>query len=421
MLRQAGEARLKHRGDGAPAVELAGAWALLALRAPPGFGLSAEPPMRGVAALLDPERGCLTPIALSLGMLRALDRSMDIVHDPLNSLSFRDSPTLSAAAALRLWAVGATALARGLADGSELEDADRELGADAAAAAVHALEWPFGALMAGAGACQAQGDSLPFKCPGLNVRLPAQPRPHSSQSGAAEAAKAAAEAVAVAVGPAAQAWAALSGELAALGRRLGTLRHEGRDVTAATVRALHDQVARMLHGLPPGRPGMENDGDFFSVPDPGHTNPMIQGTDAHDACKDACLSLAARAAVAVLGRTTGAVRARVLVPGGMHRAHRPTLVRSLRWAWLYRLLRLVIRPPLPQPSVLVPLFCNAHGMHLQKRILHQTLAGKSSHQGLPKLVRLTGGCRPCGKRGWKWTAPVSGGPHRDLHTQRAHQ
>lgn len=386
-------AGLKHRGDGAPAVEVAGAWALLALRAPPGFAPLAEAPMRGVAALLDPERGCLTPIALSLGMLRALDRSADIVRDPFHSLSIRDGQTLSAAAALRLWAVGATALARGLAEGSELEGADCEAGADAAAAAVRALEWPFGALMAGAAACRAQGNWLPSKCTGLKVRLSAAQRLRlSGQDGAAEAAEAAAEAVATAVGPAAQAWAALSGELAALGRRLGTLRHEGRDVTAATVRALHDQVSRMLHGRPPGRQGMKNDSDSFRVPDPGHTNPMIQGTDA---CKNACLSLAAGAAAAVLGRTADVVRARVLVPGGMHCAHRPTLARSLRWAWQDRLLRLVTRPPSSlNHQCLFPSFAMHIACISQRRIPHQRLLASPAtrayqagapHRRLPAL------------------------------------
>ena len=417
--RQAGEAGLKHRGDGAPTVEVAGAWALLALRAPPGFGPLAEPPMRGVAALLDPERGCLTPIALSLGMLRALDRSADIVRNPFNSLSIRDSPTLSAAAALRLWAVGATALARGLADGSELEGADCEAGADAAAAAVQALKWPFGALLAGTAACRAQGNWLPSKCPGLKVKLSAAQRLRlSSQNGAAEAAKAAAEAAAAAVGPAAQAWAALSGELAALGRRLGTLRHEGRDVTAAIVRALHDQVSRMLHGPPPGCQGVENDRDSFRVPEPGHTNPMIQGTDA---CKDACLSLAARAAAAVLGRAADVVRAWVLVPGGMHRAHRPTLARSLRWAWQDRLLRHVIRITFsPTRQCLFP----SSAMHMaciSRTAFFTKACWPVQPPGLTKLVRFTGGSRACGTRGWEWAAPVSGGPHRGLHTQRAHQ
>ncbi|KAK9827656.1 hypothetical protein WJX81_004212 [Elliptochloris bilobata] len=55
-------------------------------------------------------------------------------------------PPGCAAAALRLWAHAAAALAGGLAEGSELEG-DVDAAGGAAVAAVRALAWPFEALL----------------------------------------------------------------------------------------------------------------------------------------------------------------------------------------------------------------------------------------------------------------------------------
>lgn len=114
-------------GRGAVLVRLARAWAHLSLRASPAFVAEAAEQMAGITALLGPDVGCLTPIALSLGFASALrsaagasglePSAADIGRLPGGVGRGSAAPPGSAAAALRLWAVAADALARALVDG----------------------------------------------------------------------------------------------------------------------------------------------------------------------------------------------------------------------------------------------------------------------------------------------------------------
>ncbi|KAK9826875.1 hypothetical protein WJX81_002576 [Elliptochloris bilobata] len=136
---------------GAPVVRLAHSWAYLALRAPPGSAPSAAVCFAAVMAPLDPAHGCLAPLTLSLGVADALrllltPRSLPLPGRLHFLLESHMVPPGCAAAALRLWAHAAAALAGGLAEGSELEG-DVDAAGGAAVAAVRALAWPFEALL----------------------------------------------------------------------------------------------------------------------------------------------------------------------------------------------------------------------------------------------------------------------------------
>ena len=115
------------RGRNAVLVRLARGWAHLVLRAPSAYAAHAASQLAAITALLDPKNGCVTPIALSLGITTALRLAADADGlEPRADGAARlpgvcgapcAVPPGCAAAALRLWAVAADALARGLADG----------------------------------------------------------------------------------------------------------------------------------------------------------------------------------------------------------------------------------------------------------------------------------------------------------------
>ena len=115
------------RGGSAVLVRLARGWAHLVLRAPPDYAAPAASQLAAITALLDPKAGCVTPIALSLGITSALRSAagadgLELHTEDAGRLSGvcgtpSAVPPGCAAATLRLWAVAADALARGLADG----------------------------------------------------------------------------------------------------------------------------------------------------------------------------------------------------------------------------------------------------------------------------------------------------------------
>ena len=114
-------------GASAVLVRLARDWAHLSLLAPPAFATAAADQLAVATELLDPNAGCVTPIALSLGVASALRsafdtrglklRAADIGRLPGAGESPSAVPPNCAAAMLRMWALAADALARGLADG----------------------------------------------------------------------------------------------------------------------------------------------------------------------------------------------------------------------------------------------------------------------------------------------------------------
>lgn len=130
-------------GRGAVLVRLAHAWAHLSLRAPPAFAADAAEQMAGITALLDPDTGCVTPTALSSGIASALrsaagagglgPHATRAGRLPGTLRGCGATPPGCAAAALRLWAVAADALARALADGRHATASKHALqGTDAA-------------------------------------------------------------------------------------------------------------------------------------------------------------------------------------------------------------------------------------------------------------------------------------------------